>query len=132
MGVVLKNNIPRIQKEIHVALAKGINNACQYWVGEAKDLAPVDTGFMKEHIGQTVTATPASLHGEVRSIAPYSGFVNFGTSRQAAQPFWTVAGLLTRQKFNWLLKSGFVQISRLGSAGRGVINAALQEFQSGR
>ena len=128
MGVKLVNNIPKVKQAIHVQLAKGINNACQYWVSEAQDLAPVKTGFLKAHIGQTVTATPASLHGEIRSLAPYSDLVNRGTSRQAPQPFWTVAGLLTREKFNWLLKSGFIQISRLGSAGRNVISAALQEF----
>lgn len=128
MGVKLVDNIPKIQKEIKVQLAKGINNACQFWVGEAQDLAPVDTGFLKAHIGQTVTATPESLHGEVRSLAPYSGPVNFGTSRQHPQPFWTVAGLLTRQKFNDLLKSGFIGISKLGSAGSGIIRQALQDF----
>lgn len=128
MGVKLVNNIPRIQKEIHVKLAQGINNACQFWVGEAIDLAPEDTGFLKAHIGQTVPAMPDNLHGEIRSLAPYSGYVNYGTSRQSAQPFWTVAGLLTRQKFDWLMKSGFIGISRLGSAGSGVIRQALMDF----
>lgn len=128
MGVTLVNNIPKIKQEIHVQLAQGINNACQFWADEAQDLAPVDTGFMKEHIGQTVTATPDSLHGEIRSLAPYSDLVNRGTSRQAPQPFWTVAGLLTRQKFDWLMKSGFIGISRVGSAGRNIIRAALMDF----
>ena len=124
MGTKLVNNIPAIKQAIHVSLARGINNACQYWVSEAQDLAPVDTGFLRDHIGQTVTATPVSLHGEVRSLAPYSDFVNRGTSKMAAQPLWTVAGLLTRQKFNDLFKSGFIGISRLGSAGASVIRAA--------
>ena len=128
MGVKLVNNTEKIRKEIHVKLAQGINNACQFWVSEAQDLAPVDTGFLKEHIGQTVPAMPDSLHGEIRSLAPYSGPVNYGTSRQSAQPFWTVAGLLTRQKFDSLMKSGFIGISKIGSAGRGVIRAALMDF----
>lgn len=118
----------KIKQAIHVQLAKGINNACQYWVSEAQDLAPVDTGFLKAHIGQTVTATPDSLHGEVRTLAPYSGYVNFGTSRQAPQPFWTVAALLARQKFDWLLKSGFIGISKAGSAGAAIIRQALSDF----
>lgn len=128
MGTKLVNNIPKIQKAIHVQLAQGINNACQFWVDEAIDLAPEDTGFLKANIGQTVVAAPNSLHGEVRSLAPYSDYVNRGTSKMAAQPFWTVAGLLTRQKFDYLLKSGFIGISRLGSAGRNVIGAALNSF----
>jgi hypothetical protein len=54
--------------------------------------------------------------------------VNYGTSRQTAQPFWTVAGLETRQKFEYLMKSGFVSISRGESAGPGVIRAALIDY----
>lgn len=128
MGVVLKDNTEKIKQAIHVQLAQGINNACQYWVGEAIDLAPEDTGFLKAHIGQTVSATPESLHGEVRSLAPYSGPVNSGTTRQAPQPFWTVAGLLTRQNFSKLLRSGFISIGKLGSAGGGIIRQALMDF----
>lgn len=129
MGVKLVNNIPKIQQAIKVSLAKGINNACQFWVSEAIDLAPELTGELKAGIGQTVTATPNSLHGEVRSLANHSSVVNFGGPYTAPQPFWTVAGLLTRQKFDWLLKSGFVAISKIGSAGAGVVRAFQQEFR---
>jgi hypothetical protein len=128
LGVKLIDNTAKIKQQIHIQLAQGINNACAFWVNEAIDLAPEDTGFLKAHIGQTVTATPNSLHGELRSLAPYSQAVNGGTSRQAPQPFWTVAGLLTRQKFDWLLKSGFIAIRRVGSAGGGIIRQALEDF----
>lgn len=129
MGVNLVNNFPKVQAAIKEQVARGINNAAQFWVSEAIDLAPEDTGFLKAHIGQTVSAAPNNLHAEIRSLAPYSSVVNFGSARgQAPQPFWTVAGLLTRQKFDYLLKSGFVQIGRLGSAGPNVIRAALEEF----
>lgn len=128
MGVKLVNNTQKIKREIHVQLAQGVNNAIQFWVDEAIDLAPEDTGFLKAHIGQTVTATPDSLHGEIRSLAPYSGYVNYGTSRQSPQPFFTVSGLLTRQNFNWLMKSGFIGIRKLGSAGGGIIRQALMDF----
>lgn len=129
MGVKLVNNILQVKQAIHVQLAKGINNACQYWVSEAQDLAPERTGELKAGIGQTVTATPDSLVGEIRSLANHSSVVNFGSSRMAAQPFWTVSGLLTRQKFDWLLKSGFVAISKIGSAGVGVVRSFQQEFR---
>jgi HK97 gp10 family phage protein len=50
----------------------------------AKDLAPVDTGYMRDHIR-------ARKHGQlgavVESTAPYSGFVEYGTRYMAAQPF---------------------------------------------
>lgn len=128
MGVTLVNNFPKVQAALKEQIAQGINNAAQFWVSEAGDLAPVDTGFLKAHIGQTVSAVPNNLSAEIRSLAPYSGPVNYGTSRQAPQPFWTVAGLLTRQKFAYLLKSGFIGISKLGSAGPNIIRAALEEF----
>lgn len=128
MGVKLIDNHQKIKREIHVQLAQGINNACQFAVSETIDLAPEDTGFLKAHIGQTVTATPDSLLGEIRSLAPYSGYVNYGTFRQHPQPFWTVALLLTRQKFDRLMKSGFIGIKRLGSAGGGIIRQALMDF----
>lgn len=128
MGVRLIDNTEKIKTALREQVAQGINNACQYWVDEAKDLSPVDTGFLKEHIGQTKAANANDLSGEIRSLANYSSVINFGSSRQAAQPFWTVAGLLTRQKFAYLLKSGFVSISRGASAGAGVIKSALMDY----
>lgn len=128
MGVTLVNNFPKVQAALKEQVANGINNAAQYWVTEAQSLAPVDTGFLKEHIGQTVAAVPNNLHAEIRSLAPYSGFINYGTSRHSPRPFWTVAGLMTREKFHDLLKSGFVRISKGTSAGAKIIRAALEEF----
>lgn len=128
MSVTLVDRTEQIKAALREQVAQGINNACQYWVDEAKDLSPVDTGFLKEHIGQTKAANANDLSGEIRSLAPYSGPVNYGTSKQSAQPFWTVAGLLTRQKFAYLLKSGFVSIGRGASAGAGVIKSALMDF----
>jgi len=48
--------------------------------------APVDTGFMAGEV-QVTEVTDTSV--TVESPAPYSGFVNFGTSRQAPQPFFS-------------------------------------------
>lgn len=128
MSVKLVNNFPKVQAALKEQVARGINNAAQFWVTEAQDLAPVDTGALKANIGQTTSAVANNLSAEVRSLMPYSGFVNFGTARQSPQPFWTVAGLMTRQKFDSLLKSGFVSISQGTSAGPNVIRAALEEF----
>jgi hypothetical protein len=128
MSVRLIDRKDEVIAALRERVAQGINSACQMWTDEAIDLAPEDTGFLKAHIGQTKAANAADLSGEVRSLAPYSGPVNYGTSRQAAQPFWTVAALLVRQRFEWLLKSGFVQIRRGASAGAGVIKSALMDY----
>lgn len=45
----------------------------------ASQLAPRDTGFMADHI--------TSDENGVKSEADYSGFVEFGTYKMAAQPF---------------------------------------------
>lgn len=49
----------------------------------ARNNAPVDTGFLRDHI----FARHLSKSSEVVSEAPYSGFVEFGTRFMAAQPF---------------------------------------------
>ena len=122
MGVKLVDNIPKIIPALKEQVAQGINNAAQFWVSEAQDLCPVDTGFTKEHIGQTVAAGMNSLSAEVRSLSPYSGYINYGTIKMPAQPFWTVAGLLTKEKFKEFI------MSRGSSAGGGVIKAAMMDY----
>jgi hypothetical protein len=128
MGVRLVDNTAKIKVELQWRCANGCNNAAFFWAEESRDMAPEDTGFLKSGIGVTELATANKLSATIRSIAPYSGHVNFGTSKQAAQPFWTVGGLLTREKFGYLFKSGFISISRGSSAGGGVIRQALMDF----
>lgn len=128
MSVTLVDNSEKIKHELRVECANGANNVAAFIADEAHDMAPEDTGFLKSGIGVTKMATANDLTAEVRSIAPYSGFVNYGTSKQPAQPFWTVPLLLARQKFNYLFKSGFMRFSRGSSAGRGVIRQALTDF----
>lgn len=56
----------------------------------AKSLAPVDTGKLKNSIGTSdlrAMGTSGSIEAEVIASAEYSSFLEFGTSRAAAQPF---------------------------------------------
>jgi HK97 gp10 family phage protein len=52
---------------------------------DAKLLAPVDTGYMRNSI--TSTFSSGGMVGTVSVGAEYGLFVEFGTSRQPAQPF---------------------------------------------
>ncbi|MEX2805036.1 HK97-gp10 family putative phage morphogenesis protein [Streptococcus sp. H31] len=61
-----------------------VKNATEKTKANAKEKAPVDTGFMKAHIK---TSYPAQKTGEVRSEAGYSGFVEYGTRYMSDQPF---------------------------------------------
>lgn len=127
MSVTLVDNTEKIKVALREQVAQGENNVVAFIASEARDLAPVDTGFLKSGIGVSKEATVSDLTAEVRSIAPYSGHVNYGTSRQPAQPFWTVALLTARQKFEYLFKSGFIRFGRWTSAGPGVIRQALTD-----
>ena len=49
----------------------------------ARGLAPVDTGWMRDNI----KAVHLSKYSQVVANAKYSGYVEFGTSRMAAQPY---------------------------------------------
>lgn len=51
----------------------------------AKQLAPVDTGYMRNSISSSFTH--GGLVGTVTANAEYALFVEFGTTRQPAQPF---------------------------------------------
>lgn len=53
--------------------------------GESQRGAPVSTGYMKSKITQSIK--DGGMTGQVSSEAPYSTHVEFGTFKQAAQPF---------------------------------------------
>src|SRR5688572_22121462 len=48
--------------------------------------APVDTGYMRSQI-KYYFPNPQTL--SINAWAPYSGFVNYGTSRMVGRPFFT-------------------------------------------
>lgn len=48
--------------------------------------APVRTGYLRQSI-KSYFPTPTSV--AINSWAPYSGYVNFGTSRMVARPYFT-------------------------------------------
>ncbi len=52
---------------------------------DAKALAPVDTGMLRNSI--TTATTGDGLRAVVSATASYAPFVELGTSRQAPQPF---------------------------------------------
>lgn len=56
---------------------------------EAKTKAPVDTGNLLKNIGYDLE--PSGKDVELFSDAPYSGYVEFGTVHQKAQPFFRPA-----------------------------------------
>lgn len=86
------------------ATAKVTKNLAERGKQNAKNMAPVDTWFMHDHI--------RTFHGdnysEIHSQASYSGFVNFGTRYQTAQPFFTY---MVEDLSKWA-KTAYIDVAR--------------------
>jgi HK97 gp10 family phage protein len=77
------------------AKARKANNAIAEEAAEkAKANAPVRTGALRDSIhAEDTTADPMQPTADIRADAPYAAYVNWGTERQAAQPFMSEAVL---------------------------------------
>lgn len=75
----------------------------------AADNAPVDTGYLKQHIQSSSTG---QLSAQVTSSANYSIYLEKGTRRMAPQPFMQPAleteKIFLYQKLNNLLQKGLL------------------------
>ena len=60
-----------------------IRNNTERLKASAKAKAPVDTGFLKNHI---TSSYPNSLEGHVKSEAAYGGYQEYGTRFQTGTP----------------------------------------------
>jgi HK97 gp10 family phage protein len=93
MRVELKGleQLQRASEKLKGVAVFQLNSAAQSCAVLAQELAPVDTGFMRDHISQTEEASESSLRSATESEADYSEFVEYGTLDQEAQPFMTPA-----------------------------------------
>jgi len=69
-------------------------------VDRAQDLAPVRTGYLRDHI---VTEQAGEQHWEVVSEADYSAHVEYGSKGRAPHPFLTPAMEEAREKIPGVL-----------------------------
>src|SRR5262245_28885365 len=70
---------------IEKTIASEIKKIVDDGVTEMKSLAPVDTGYLRSSISGNAT----NDGGEFRATAEYATFVDQGTSKMSAQPFFT-------------------------------------------
>jgi HK97 gp10 family phage protein len=89
-----------LSRRVRGNIADVLNEGANSCVSLAKQLAPVDTGFMRNHIAQTEDATPEHLRVTMESQADYSAFVEYGTVHMEAQPFFTPAFEAARRQVN--------------------------------
>jgi HK97 gp10 family phage protein len=85
------SKLHQIQRELPNKIAAELNSAAHSMEVLAKALAPVDTGYMREHVSQTKMAAEGDLTARVESEADYSLYVEYGTVNMSSQPFFTPA-----------------------------------------
>lgn len=91
MSVEVRLNLARLRRVIageKAAIDRGVEKGAEQIAELARQLAPVDTGALRE----SIHVEPAE-NGVVRVVAsvPYAVYVEYGTARMAAQPFLTPA-----------------------------------------
>lgn len=103
MSVAIKKtgfNFMALRQDLREGIADALNNGATSCVSLAQQLAPVDTGYMKENISQTEEASADNLRAAMESGADYSVFVEYGTVNMEAQPFFTPAFESARRQVN--------------------------------
>jgi HK97 gp10 family phage protein len=97
-------NFAALSERMRRNIAEELNSSADSAVSLAQQLAPVDTGYMRDNIKQTDQATTEHLRSEITSEADYSVFVEYGTVNMDAQPFFTPAFESARRQVNNNLK----------------------------
>ena len=82
------NRFPQMAEKVHDAVSDIVRKTALDVEGQAKIFVPVDTGALKNSID-------VQMEGDLTAvIAPhteYAAFIEFGTSKMAAQPYMTPA-----------------------------------------
>ena len=91
-----KNNLPRIASRIDKALSQLLRKTAFKIEARAKQLAPVDTGLLRNSI-QTDIKGP--LKATVGTNVEYAPYQEFGTRHQKGKPFLTPAADEAKKEF---------------------------------
>lgn len=82
-----KSYAEQVKKLINESALKGITEACLLVEGQAKALAPVDTGLLRDSITHKVEARDGELVGVVGTHVEYAPHIEYGTKNINAQAF---------------------------------------------
>jgi len=100
---VLKE-LKRFEKEREEKAKSVVKDAAYVMEAQAKALAPVRTGYLRENIKTHIE--DGGLSAEVISHAEYSMHVEYGTSKQIAQQFMTPAFFKAKSHFERSIERG--------------------------
>jgi HK97 gp10 family phage protein len=98
---VLKH-VKSLEKDCEIHAKKAVSNAAYIMEAQAKALAPVRTGYLRESIKTHID--DGGLSAKVISHSEYSLFVEFGTSKQESQPYMMPAYFKAKLHFEKLMK----------------------------
>lgn len=102
-GRQLERNMQRINRNIETEVERALLNSALIVERDAKINAPVDTGRLANSIAHIAEKT----YAEVGTNVEYAKHVEFGTSRQSAQPFLFPAYNNNKQRILRELASAF-------------------------
>lgn len=86
--VTLINNSNAIIRDLENKIKDALQDAGLYAEGQAKLLAPVDTGYLRGSISHKLAS---DREVQIGTDVEYSIYVEKGTSKQQAQPYLTPA-----------------------------------------
>jgi HK97 gp10 family phage protein len=95
-------HVQSIEKDCEQNAKKAVKDSAYLMEAQAKALAPVKTGYLRENIKTHIE--DGGLYAKVISHSDYSMFVEFGTSKQEAQPFMIPAYFKAKRNFEKLMK----------------------------
>lgn len=88
--VTKRNRIPELRRSLRPRAERILNNAAMQIASIARQLCPVDTGNLRDSIAIETFSGHRPGFGVAKRVVVgefYAPFVEFGTSRMAAQPF---------------------------------------------
>lgn len=92
----------KLREKVDARLGEGTEIVAE----KAREIVPVRTGYLKSTI---MTARRGSLQWRVLTYAFYAKFVEYGTSRMAAKPYFRPALILTKPLITSLIRIGLIE-----------------------
>lgn len=99
--VVVHSYVPAVTAIVHHRIEAALAKAAMDIEAHAKQLAPVDTGALKN----AINANGGGLAWRVDSPAAYSTFQEFGTRKMPAHPYMVPAVEIVRPSFLQAMRS---------------------------
>jgi HK97 gp10 family phage protein len=104
----LSRDLSRLQSNLRNAAGRVVASEASDIAADARNRAPRRTGRLAQSIRTEVRGT----RGRVTADVPYVVPVEYGTSRQAAQPFMRPAALAAERRFPSRARSTLGRVAR--------------------